>query len=415
MEPHAAAAEPDPRSTLQDCLALKRADRFEDLAALHDRLPRPLDRAWLPVADEVSFALGHLRRTDSAARLLEEAFALEPTHRRASGLAYLYYDAALAQLRPGKGGEKGPSKEVLRKGFRRWIGEALRLRPDSIKDLYRLGVFEAQVESRHDVPALRAFLSAIEAFRAMSQAEQALRGDLRKACTKSLFAGGRSALRLDKLALARKLSFACIREDKDTDHVDPVHKLHLAAKVCLATGEYDHAERAARLALDAKGPPRRDYLFGLLAEIALGRKDPKAAAAWVEQVRPQRRDASLWRLLGDARLAAGDPSAARNAWMSALQRDRGGRHLTLDRLGEVALSQGKAGEAKHHFEAALHFRRKQYASDDARASAGLAKALEILGAAQGRPGLAKAAAPPPAPEQRDEADGNAPVLAQAAG
>jgi tetratricopeptide (TPR) repeat protein len=279
---------------------------------------------------------------------------------------------------------RGPKPELdreeLRKGFRRWIGEALRIWPESIKDLYRLGVFEAQVEARHDTQALRAFLRAVEVYRALPEAERARRGDLRKACSRSLYAGGRSAMRLRRTKLARKLSFACIREDEGTDHVDPVHKLHLAARVCLATGELDHAERAARLALDGKGPPRRDYIFGLLSDIALARGDTRSACVWIEEHVPERRrDSATWRRLGDARLAAGDKSGACRAWQSALMRDRCGRHLTLVRLGRVFLEDGELGKAEDAFRKAAQFRSSRYMGEDVAALRGLEQVLEARG------------------------------------
>jgi tetratricopeptide (TPR) repeat protein len=369
----------DARSTFIEAETLLHEKRWEKLAALGARLPSPPDAPWLPVVDAIAFGLGQLRQWQAAVALLEHAYGIEPTWRRASSLAYLYYDASLALCAP-RGPKPDADKDMLRQGFRRWIGEALRLRPDSIKDLYRLGVFEAQVESRHDKPALRAFLHAIELFRALPEGEQRRRGDLRKACSRALYAGGRSALRLGQHGLARKLSFACIREDEGVDHVDPVHKLHLAARVCVATGELEHAERAARLALDAPGPPRRDYLFGLLSDIALGRSDPGAACAWIERHVPEhRRQAPLWRKLGDARAAKGDKPGACKAWESALLKDRCGRHLTLVRLGRAYLEQGALGKAEDAFRKAAQFRASRYVQEDRDALEGLKQVLALRG------------------------------------
>ncbi len=374
-----AALLPSPRELLAKAVAAKSRNDWDAIAALIQSVPAPLDSSWLALVDEIAFALGQMHRTAEAVALLEAAFSLEPTWRRASALAYLHYDGSLSLMRPGSQ-ESGMGKEALRKGFRRWIGEALLREPHSIKDLYRLGVFEAQVESRHDAPALRAFLHAIDSYQQMPEGDRGYRGDLRKVYCKALYAGGRSALRLGNIPMARKLSFACIREDKPTDHVEPVHKMHLAARVCLASGELDHAERAARLALDGDGPPRRDYLFGLLCDIALQRGDPKAAAAWIEQhVQPHRRDSSLWRRLGDARRADGALEAACGAYDSALRKDRCGRHLTLVRLGAIYLEQKRLGQAEDAFRKAAEFRRSRYLSDDPEALAGLEKVLEARG------------------------------------
>ncbi len=379
MREDATARQPSPRSLLDLVRPAKQENDWPAIAALAEHLPVPLEPAWLGVADDVAFAFGQLRHWKVAMALTESAYELEPTWRRASSLAYLYYDASLALVGPQRP-KPDMDRETLRQGFRTWIGKALEHDPDSIKDLYRLGVFEAQVESTRDKPALKSFLRAIELYRNLPEPERARRGDLRKACTKALYAGARSALRLGQSDLARKLCFACIREDEGVDHVDPVHKMHQAARVCLATGQFDHAERAARIALDAKGPPRRDYLFCLLADICLRREDPRSAASWIESHVPaRRRDSATWRKLGDARLAAGDGQGARLAWESALQRDRCGRHLTLVRLGKSWLEAGELGKAEDAFRKAADFRKSRYMREDEEALRGLEKVLEARG------------------------------------
>jgi len=154
--------------------------------------------------------------------------------------------------------------------------------------------------------------------------------------------------------------------------VAPLHKLFLAGKVCLAQDQLDHAERAFRLALDAKGPPGRDFVYPALAEVArrAGRLDD--AAAWIERyIEPHRRSAAAWRLLGDIRLAQGQTAAARNAWENALKRDHGGRHLTLTRLGDLARASGNSKEARRCYEQATAFRRRHYLSEHLPALQGL--------------------------------------------
>ncbi|MEI7894833.1 MAG: hypothetical protein WCI05_17180, partial [Myxococcales bacterium] len=266
--------------------------------------------------------------------------------------------ASLALCAPGGHKYAEFDRETLRHEFRRWIEEALRLRPTSIKDLYRLGVFEAQVEAQHDKPALCAFLKAIECYDSLSDAEKAQRGDLRKTRSKALYAAARSALRLHNVALARKLSFACIRVDKDADDVAP----------------------AARLALDGQGPPRRDYIFGLLSDIALERGDASAAAAWIEaHVKEHRRDSALWRRLGDARKIAGNVDGAIAAYEASLVKDRCGRHLTYCRLGRIHLERKELGRAEDAFRKASEFCRKTYATESETALQSLAQVLEARG------------------------------------
>ena len=65
-------------------------------------------------------------------------------------------------------------------------------------------MFHAQIESCKDVPALRAFLGAVERYQALSATERERRHDLRKYYVRSLYAGARSALRLGPHPLARQ-------------------------------------------------------------------------------------------------------------------------------------------------------------------------------------------------------------------
>jgi tetratricopeptide (TPR) repeat protein len=359
-----------------EVLALKKRNAWEEIAARAAHVPEGFDAGWAPVADEIAFAFGQLHRTDEGVRLLERAFSLEPTHRRASGLAYLYYDALLGARRPKKGTPQR-DREADRKAFERWVAEALKMRPGSVKDLYRLGEYEAQIQSRRDAAALRAFQAAVRAFQELPPEQRSARHHWFKPYVRSLYCGARSAFRLGRFREAQRLVFACIREDKETDHLEPVHKLYLAARTCMELGQHDHAERGFRLALDAPGMPRRDWLYSALAELCrrTGRLDE--AAGWIERHVPvQRRDASQWRLLGDIRRAAQNAEGALAAYKSALGRDRGGRHLTLVRIGEIHREAGRLREARRAFEEAAEFRRRRYLTEDHAALQGLAAVLE---------------------------------------
>lgn len=400
---------------------------WEQLAALEARLPPELDGPALELADGVAFGLGRLGRADRAAALYERAWQAAPSYRRASGLAYVHYAAAMeiatgrTRKPTGKGrrgthnrdtedaGSRRARLEAHRKGFRRWIEQALRLHPSSIKDLYRLGIFEAQVENQHDAVALRAFLRALDVYRAMSPDERQRAHQLRKYVSRTLYAAGRSAQRLRRVPLARRLSFDCIRSDGDGAYVARVHQLGLAGRVCLAGRELEHAERAFRLALDADGPPRRDYLYGYLAEVEQARGDLAAGCRWIEaNTRPERRAASLWRKLGELRLAAGELEAAVVALEAALRADRGGKHLTLTLLGQAHEGRGELKRAERAYRDADAFRRRRYLSPHLPALHGLAGVLERRGRAEeagrvrgelaeleaGGPGLAHGRRPP---------------------
>jgi tetratricopeptide (TPR) repeat protein len=309
-------------------------------------------------------------------------------HRTAAALAYVHYSASL-DLTSARGRGAGPKRaaeeretprERHRRGFRKWIATALELGSGDIKDLYRLGIFEAQVESFHDKAALKAFLAAIERFQAMSEAERERRHDYRKYYLRALYAAGRSALRLGQARLARKLAFECIRADPQHRFVEGVHKFTLAGKVCHATRELDAADRALRLALDAPGPRQRDYVYGLLAEVAETRGELDAAVAWIaDRVPPGRRSSPLWRQLGDLERRRGQLDAAESAYQAALMRDRAGRHLTFQRLATLYRAREDLRGAERCFRQALEFRRKKYQSEDIQAVQGLAEVLELRG------------------------------------
>lgn len=382
MTAPATAAVEGPSALVARAIELRKRNDWPAIAAWLSSLPRELDGAWLPVADHVAFALGQLARFRDAIELVERTRTAEPSTRRDSALAYLCYAALLAQKAQKRDREAvdAPDREILRSTFRSAMGATLRAWPDSIKDLYRLGVYEAQIESRHDAVALRVLERAISSYRALSDEERERRHDFRKSYVRALYAAGRSALRLRDAKRARRYAFACVREDEGRDHVAPLHKLHLAAKVCLATGELDHAERACRLALEGKGPPARDFVYGTLAAIASARGDHDAAVRWIDaNVSPHRRSAAMWRQLGDARLETGDRARAMAAWQAGLLKDRAGRHLTLVRIGRAQLLEGKSTEALRSFRQACDFRRRHYASEDLPALEGMWRALEALG------------------------------------
>lgn len=123
-----------PAELLHAAAEQRRRGEWESLAALAVELPPHWGTEWLPLADEVAFAFSQLGRCDAARDLLLHAHELQPTHRRASALAYVHYDGLLRhKVRKPRLDEPEP----YRKGFERWIAEALRLKPDAIVDRYR--------------------------------------------------------------------------------------------------------------------------------------------------------------------------------------------------------------------------------------------------------------------------------------
>lgn len=374
---------------LQDQLdALVKRCEWEKIVSFVEQVPLPLTAEWLDVASAIAFALGQLGRTDQAVAVNEAIWEQRPSRRQASSLAYLYYDAC---LRRQERGAPQRDREADRKAFRRWLAEALSRDEHSIKDLYRLGNFEAQVEAQRDRVALRAFLKAIESYRELSNEERLRRHDLRPYFIKSLYGAARSALRLRQLELARRLIFDCLREDNGRGHVAPLFQLYLAGKICFAIAQKveeeseqqrwaAHAERALRSALDAPGPHRRNFVFSKLAQLAFWQDRLDDAESWIEENIPvHQRDASVWRLTGEVRHAQGRLNDALFALQNALKRDRSGRHLTLTAMGRLELALKKPKKAERSFRKASDFRRRNYQSAHYPALRGLAEALEARG------------------------------------
>src|SRR5690606_27695274 len=140
----------------------------------------------------------------------------------------------------------------------------------------------------------------------------------------------------------------------DGKAVARVHQLTLAGRVCLALGELEHAERALCLALDAPGPPRRDYLHGLLADVERKRGRLADACGRIEaHGRPERRSAALWRKLGDLRRERGNRDGALAAYEAALAKDRKGKHLTLTAIGRIHEELGRWKKAERAYREAI--------------------------------------------------------------
>jgi tetratricopeptide (TPR) repeat protein len=363
-----------PAELRQQGAALKQRNEWEPLAELGAALPSGWGKEWLPVADDVAFALSQLGRCDAARDLLLRAYELEPTHRRASALAYVHYDALLRhKVRKPRLDEPEP----YRKAFERWIAEALRLKPDSIVDRYRLGVYHASIQIQKDALALRAFGDVMRLVDRLPAAERTPQSRHWKTYMRTLYGAARSAYRLRRYLEARRYIFRCIRLDGERHHVEPVFKLFLAAKVLVAQGELADAERALRLAIDAPHQGDRDFVYALLAEIALRQGRVDDAAGWIElNIRPHHRKPYVWRLLGDCEAQRGHRERAVKLYKSALLKDHGGRHKTLLRIGRLEEAAGRLAEARRAYEQAADFRRRRYLTEDPDALEALAKLCE---------------------------------------
>jgi tetratricopeptide (TPR) repeat protein len=356
---------------------LKRHNEWEPLAALAAQVPRDWGADWLPAADACAFALGQLGRCADANALLLRAYEIAPTYQRASALAFIHYDALLRhKVRKPRLDEPEP----YRQAFERWIAEALRLKPNSLVDRYRLGVYHASIQTRKDVMALKAFRDVLRLFEAVPAAERTPQHRHWRIYIRALYGAARSAYRLGRLDEARRWIFRCIRLDRERHHVEPVFKLFLAAKVLVAQGQLVDAERALRLALEAPHHGDRDFVYALLADIGLQQDRAGDAAAWIElHIHPHQRKPYVWRLLGDCEARRGKPERALKLYKSALLKDRAGRHKTLLRVGRLAEQVGDRNAARRAYEQAADFRRRRYLSEDPDALAALAQLCERQG------------------------------------
>jgi len=367
---------PTAEAIVREAAALRGKNAWEEIAKFAGHIPTNFDRSWLAAADHVVFALGQLGRTGPAVTLGERAFTLEPTHRRASALAYLHYDAL---LRHKVRKPRLDDPEPYRKAFEHWIGEALRLRPESLVDHYRLGVYLAQIQTQKDVKALQAFSETLRLWARIPEAERTVRHPHFKIRIKALYAAARSAFRLGRMKEAWRFVCRCIKEDEERDHVAPVYKYFLAAKILHAQGRHADAERGLRKALEARHDGPRDFVHALLAEVALAQGRPDDAVQWIElNVRPHHRKPYIWRLLGDAEAKRGKPDRALSHYRSALIKDHGGRHLTLLQMGRLHEARGNLREARRAYEQAADFKRRRYHVEDPGALRALAKVCEEL-------------------------------------
>lgn len=349
---------------------LKRQNRWEDIVALAASLPAELRPEDLPLASDVAFALGQLGRHPEALDLWERIFALDPAARNASACAYICYDAL---LRHKVRKPRLDDPEPWRKKFEHWITEALRLRADSMVDRYRLGIYYASILSQKDNRALRCFAEVIALYERKPPADPEARKRLHKTYVRALYAAARSAYRLRRYAEARRYIFRCIRSDRETNHQEPLFKLFLAAKVLVTEGRLEDAERGLRLALESRHPGQRDFVYALLADVALRQGRTEDAAQWIEvNIRPHHRKPYVWRLLGDCEVRRGNLERALKLYKSALLKDRTGRHKTLLRIGIVEEYLGRTRNARRSYEQANEFRRRHFLSEDP-------EALEALG------------------------------------
>jgi tetratricopeptide (TPR) repeat protein len=128
----------------------------------------------------------------------------------------------------------------------------------------------------------------------------------------------------------------------------------------------------------------RDFVYALLAEIALAQNRTDDAAAWIElHVLPHHRKPYVWRILGDSALRRGQPRRAQKLYKSALLKDRAGRHKTLLRMGRIHELAGEVAEARRAYEQAAEFKRRRYLSEDAEALEALAELCERAGDREG--------------------------------
>jgi len=350
--------------------------KWQDLAALATSLPSELAEPWLEATDCIAFALTQLHRTLEAASLLERAYQVSATPRRASALAYCHYDALL-QHKARTSRLSDP--DAHRKAFERWITEALRLRPDSIKDRYRLGVYFGSVCTRKDAAALRAFTEALRLFE-RSSADGTPDPRHFKTYVLALYGAARSAYRLGNHALARRYVFRCIRLDRKSNFQRPVFKFFLAGKILIALGQLEDAERALRLALDAPHDGERDFVYALLAESCLMRNAPGEGARWIElHIQPHKRKPYIWRLLGDIEEKRGNFKRALGHYRSSLMKDRMGRHLTLTRIAGIHEATGRWKEAVQAYEEANTFCRRKFLKEYAPALRAIARIHEERG------------------------------------
>jgi tetratricopeptide (TPR) repeat protein len=149
----------------------------------------------------------------------------------------------------------------------------------------------------------------------------------------------------------------------------------------MRAGAYDYLKKPFDFdELEAPHQGDRNFVYALLADIALRQDRIDDAAGWIElHIRPHHRKPYEWRLLGDCEARRGHTERALTLYKSALLKDRGGRHKTLQRVGQLAEQTGDLGAARRAYEQAADFRRRHYLTEDADALEALARLCERQG------------------------------------
>jgi tetratricopeptide (TPR) repeat protein len=335
-----------------------KCDECHSLAPVEEKAP-DLEAADLahPLKAEVAFALGHLGRYEEAIALYSACVKAEPSNFHFhAGLAYAAYDSLYAAktrkvtLHPA---ERRTRIDLAHRHF----AAARDLRPEAVTNFYRQGMLFKQIQGKPD-KGLPLFETAVRNWRLYSEEQKQARHQERKNYVKSLYQlasclldGGRPRLALEQIE-------ACIREDEASMHLSVVHKTFALGKVHFALGDLDAARRALEAAAAQADPSENDYVFELLAQVHLARRDVERAWEAVNRVPPPRRRPYFRWTEADVLAARGDLEQACRVLRAAAGRDRRGSHKALVRLARIEFRRHRysecleaAGKAREFFQA----------------------------------------------------------------
>lgn len=354
----AAARQRMARSEIEELTREKRWQAILDLFyPVEEKLPELVAQAMdLPVRDKLAFALGQLGRFDDAITQLTQCVQRDAdNYHTHNALAYTAYNSLFAAANR-EIFLAGAARQARIELARRHFGEALRLRPDSVTNCYRLGMLWHKIEHK-PTQAMPLFARAVENWERLTTEQRQLRHQEHKNYIKALYQKAGLLLDVGDCRKAAETLKRCLTEDEQSDHVSRLHKYFALGKVEYHAGRFQEAKNALLFAEKCRDRAPIDYVYELLARVYLALDAPDKALAAIERVpETQRRPYFRW-TEADVLCALNRYTQARSVLEDCIQRDRRSRHKGLLRLCRIAYLLGDyAGTAVHAAEADRFFR-----------------------------------------------------------
>lgn len=307
------------------------------------------------VRGNVAFALSQREKFDEALAELAICVDREPENFRFhSSLAYTAYNSLYA-AKNRKIFLHGTLKKERIALASDHMDTAVRLRPDSIANVYRAGMLKSEIEGKPDL-GLPCFLRAVSVWEGKSPEEAEAMRHERKHYIKSLYHAAGCLCDTGSLSRALELIGRCIGEDRESDHVGAVFKHFLRGKILFGMARHDEADAELDESWHRRGEDPAEYVLELKARNLLVAGKPEKALPVIRTVPKFRKRPYCRWTEADILCALGQYGDAADVLMENMDRDRRSRHKTLIRLVKIDyLHQRYADAAKRAAEANRFF------------------------------------------------------------